>query len=202
MLLSLTGCSYGHKYFPVTSGDETNEYCPSSPETGTKDYQIRIVQSDDFGSLWKRDDAEEALNLVETVSKENDTVVLLFIHGWHHNADSQDDNLLQFKCKVREVSQKLLKLHPGPADKISVIGIYVGWRGRSLPSFLDYATIWGRKDSAERVGEGDVSEFIARLNKIYKKHNASEINNNGKVESSNFMHPGAYRSQPWCTGFV
>jgi hypothetical protein len=48
----------------------------------------------------------------------------------------------------------------------------VGWRGRSLPSFFDYGTMWWRKSAAERVGDGDVSEFLERLQRIYLRANA------------------------------
>ena len=51
-----------------------------------------------------------------------------------------------------------------------MIGIYLGWRGRSLPGPLDYFTFWGRKSAAERIGETDAREFIARLNRIYLDH--------------------------------
>jgi hypothetical protein len=54
---------------------------------------------------------------------------------------------------------------------LHIIGIYIGWRGRSMPGLLDYLTFWGRKPAAERVGEGDVSEFIERLQRIYLRAN-------------------------------
>jgi hypothetical protein len=44
-----------------------------------------------------------------------------------------------------------------------------------LPGPLDYATFWGRKPTAERVGEGDVSEFIERLQRIYLRANGAAI---------------------------
>src|SRR5690606_5395767 len=51
-----------------------------------------------------------------------------------------------------------------------VIGLYIGWRGRSLPGFLDYVTFWGRKGAAERVGQNDMKEFMARLQELYVEH--------------------------------
>jgi hypothetical protein len=56
---------------------------------------------------------------------------------------------------------------------ITVIGIYVGWRGQSLPMPLDYATFWDRKAAAERVGDGDLREFLVRLNRIYRDRSAA-----------------------------
>lgn len=56
---------------------------------------------------------------------------------------------------------------------VRVIGLYVGWRGRSLPWLIDYLTFWGRKSAARRVGEGDLQEFMARLQRIYNDHAAA-----------------------------
>ncbi len=51
---------------------------------------------------------------------------------------------------------------------------YAGWRGRSSPGWLDYTTFWSRKRAAERVGETDTREFIARLNRLYLEHRGLE----------------------------
>ena len=170
-VLSVLGRSYGHKYFKPTVIE-------------TDGYKLYTAESDDFGSFWDNGDAEKALIAVENESDRQDTVVVLFIHGWHHNAKSSDGNLVSFSSKMKILADKLHS-HPS-AKQLTVIGIYVGWRGRSLPSFLDYGTIWWRKDAAERVGEGDVSEFIARMQKIYDKHNVSEHDSNG-TQSDRFM---------------
>ena len=45
---------------------------------------------------------------------------------------------------------------------------------KSLPGVLDYSTFWSRKGAAERVGETDVREFIARLNRLYLEHRSLE----------------------------
>ena len=58
-----------------------------------------------------------------------------------------------------------------PAENFRLIGIYVAWRGASLPGFLDYVTFWGRKSAAQRTGEVDLREFLDRLNQVYRRHN-------------------------------
>ncbi len=61
------------------------------------------------------------------------------------------------------------------STEVQVIGVYVGWRGRSLPDPFDYLTIWPRKEAAERVGDGDLREFLARLEVLYQKRNTAGI---------------------------
>jgi hypothetical protein len=65
------------------------------------------------------------------------------------------------------------QIHGGrDSGPIQIIGVYVGWRGRSLPGLLDYVTFWGRKSSAERVGDSDFQEFMIRLKNAYEDHAA------------------------------
>jgi hypothetical protein len=164
LLPLVSACSYGHKKF-------------ETPPDPAEKYKLRIVQSDDFGSLWDIEAAQKALALIEAESSARNTVVLMFIHGWHHNAAETDANLRNFRETLNSLASKLDAQNPSPADKISLIGVYVGWRGRSLPGLLDNVTIWGRKPAAERVGAGDLSEFIARIQKIYERQASTGTGN-------------------------
>ncbi|GAB2876029.1 hypothetical protein GCM10027277_51720 [Pseudoduganella ginsengisoli] len=118
--------------------------------------------------MWSTAHARDTLAFVDKQSQEANTVVVLFIHGWHHNAAPDDANLEHFQASLNELSKIFKTWYPDKKDEVKIIGVYVGWRGESLPSALDYLTIWDRKPGAERVGEGDVSEFIARLQLIYQ----------------------------------
>jgi hypothetical protein len=164
------GCAFYNHAFPVSP--------PARPG-----YDLHVVQVDDFGSFWEADKAREAIAAVEaqSLSLTSNTFVVVFIHGWHHNAAPDDDNLTQFSAWLDQLSKQLAQPArrgaraelTGSAD-FKLIGIYIGWRGRSLPGFLDYATMWWRKSAAERVGDGDVSEFLERLQRIYLRANAYE----------------------------
>ena len=167
----VSSCSFYHR-----------EYKGEDPYDTT--FLLRTVQVDDFGSWWNPQKAQETFDLVEDAAKNTNTYVVLFIHGWHHNADIEnprdpDDNYENFKKVLAKLAGKLAtsenaetrrRLTGNPDFKL--IGVYVGWRGRSLPGFLDYATMWWRKPAAERVGDGDVSEFIERLHRLYLRTNA------------------------------
>ena len=141
-------------------------------------FELHLVQSDDYGSFWDVKQAQATLDRVEALSKDSNTLVVLFVHGWHHNADPADSNLKDSIEALNELKslldtperRRLREMQTGRAD-VNLVGIYVGWRGRSLPSLLDYLTFWGRKNTAERVGEGDLSEFIERLQRIYLRAN-------------------------------
>jgi hypothetical protein len=167
LVCCLTACGFGHKQFDIAQGPLKGEW-------------TYVLQLDDFGWLWDRAIAEKALEEIERESRRTNTVVTLFIHGWHHNAAPDNANLRDLarslettRAKLGEPlyrdSRKILTDNPD----ITVIGIYVGWRGLALPMPLDYATFWDRKAAAERVGDGDLREFLVRLNRIYRERSAA-----------------------------
>jgi hypothetical protein len=137
-----------------------------------------VLQADDVGKFWNPKMAQDALDEIERHASTTNTIVVVFVHGWHHNADSNNENLVDFRRSMvllREQLDKPLyaesrRLLTG-IDKVRVVGVYMGWRGRALPGLLDYATFWGRKAAAERVGEGDFREFMLQLQAVYKKYN-------------------------------
>ncbi|MEX3694381.1 hypothetical protein AB3X91_41100 [Paraburkholderia sp. BR14263] len=143
-------------------------------------YDLKIVQIDDFGSFWDATRANQTLEEIKQATQEGNVLVVLFIHGWHHNAADDDENLLDFNKTLQALSnvintpvRQALREQLTGSKELRLIGVYMGWRGRSLPGFLDYATMWWRKSAAERVGDGDASEFIERLDRIYLRRNTS-----------------------------
>lgn len=152
----MTACGYGYRAFPV------------QPEIH-QGWRLDVIQSDDYGSLWDPDHARELLNDIKAESQTANTVVVVFIHGWRHNADQDDCNLRDFNATLSELHDRFATQIKTAEDNIRIHGVYVGWRGKSAPTPLDLLTIWSRKPAAERIGEGDVSEFLARLQKIYEE---------------------------------
>ncbi len=179
--LGLISCGYRHEAYRL---DEKSKVPDAL-------YDLYYVEADDEGWLWQPEQAYRALRVVEQSAEERDTFVLLFVHGWHHSSRCCDSNVQSFRKTLAQLHDELSRnVHVGARAAYSkmeksgadfkVIGIYVGWRGRSLPGFLDFFTFWGRKSAAERVGEADAREFIARLNQMYLKKR-------GEPERRNFL---------------
>ena len=159
---------------------------PTIEEDTQGDFDFHVIQADDQGSLWDSGQAQKVLDRVQALSKSDNTLVVLFIHGWHHNAASDDPNLRDFRTALAALNAEIstperqaLRARATGSPASRLVGIYVGWRGRSLPGPLDYLTFWGRKPAAERVGEGDVGEFIERLQRLYLRANAAAMNGAG-----------------------
>ncbi|WP_322051724.1 hypothetical protein [Paraburkholderia bannensis] len=168
--VTLGGCSFYNREYKTENID-------SNP------YDLKLVQFDDFGSFWDANKANETLRQVDEAARSGNTLVVVFIHGWHHNASGDDPNLLDFKLTLDKLSAALrtpernaLRKQLTGSSELRIMGVFMGWRGRSLPGDLDYATMWWRKSAAERVGDGDAAEFIERLDRIYLRQNAHPAN--------------------------
>lgn len=168
MLFALVGCSYGHKHYNPTA---TIDRLPSS--------RVLVLEVTDYGRFWDRTAAESIYKLLEKESIGKNIVLVTFIHGWHHNAAVGDGNRKDFEKTVRMLQEKVNKpdyaesrTALGLKENVEVIGLYVGWRGESLPLWLDYLTFWGRKAAAERVGGGDLREFLLKVQNLYNIRNS------------------------------
>jgi hypothetical protein len=167
-LLLLGGCSGYHKLYRNADPDPN-----LAPE-------VHFIEADDEGWFWDTDQAKNTLKAVREAANASDTVVVTFVHGWHHLAKCCDDNLEGFKEVLRRLEAQLdrdmyavarQRIHGAgkKVGRVRIVGIYVGWRGRALPGLLDYLTFWKRKAAAERVGEGDLQEFLIRLRNFHEE---------------------------------
>jgi hypothetical protein len=87
--------------------------------------------------------------------------VVVFVHGWKHNARSDDTNVRRFRSLLESLD--LVERTTGCGRK--VVGVYAGWRGASttLGDPLANLTFYSRKAAAERVALGDVRLLFSHL---------------------------------------
>jgi hypothetical protein len=133
-------------------------------------YDIAYIEFDDMGEYWtigqlgRHDRAtsqlEQAVALITKRKEAGPVAVVAFIHGWKNNASAYDErqkhqkNLAGFKKALQQLAEK----DPGHA----YIGIFLSWRGQSLPGdpFLSY---WDRREAARRVGGASMTEALFKL---------------------------------------
>ena len=134
---------------------------------------LSFVEFDEFGNFFSRKQLSDALGRAKTASQAGSTI-LVFVHGWHHDARPGDSNVRSFNELVSKVRK---------ASGSKALGIYVGWRGETIDSnyaIADVAsmllTFWGRKDAAHSVGYGGgVSELISELASIRAQNPSSRL---------------------------
>ena len=111
------------------------------------------------------------LNVAAADPRNDGITLVVFIHGWKHNASAGDDNVDGFR-KLLQTTASIEANRPqiafasrgkqGPTRR--VVGVYVSWRGGSIDvPLLKEATFWSRKTAAMHVAQGSSRELFARL---------------------------------------
>lgn len=123
-------------------------------------FSMNFVEIDEQGLLTNRAQADGAIRTA-SAPEDKGSLVVVFVHGWHHNAASTDANVKAFYKALARVSQW------NPNRRVK--GIYIGWRGESLPlPGLKYLTFWERKATSDEVGRGSLLEFLLKLERGVK----------------------------------
>ena len=168
LLMVLGACGYAHKNYDQADGPLVHPY----------DF---VIQVDDYGAFWDPEIPAQALEAIAHSARTTNTIVIVLVHGWHHSAAPDDEFAMGFADAlqaIRDTLQTNVGGKPNPYwqarqiltghGEVNIFGIYIGWRGSSLPATLNYLTYWDRKHAAEQVGNEDLREFLLRLNLLYR----------------------------------
>lgn len=183
-LLVALGCTTPHRAWrtsvapvSVADGDLQDRVRRAAIATSSierhEGFSIGIVELDDQGRFWDRRQlrALEAEVLGQAGGPEDPGVVLtIFVHGWRHDASVCDANVACFRELVRRIAldqREALAARGGDTRPRAVIGVFVGWRGLSSTAWpLEQLSFLGRKNAALRVGAGDMTELLTRLDRL------------------------------------
>jgi hypothetical protein len=134
-------------------------------------YELAVVEFDDQGRCYDRgqmDGVAKRLNALapDDAQQGQDAILIAFVHGWQHDARSDDDNLAAFRTLLdKTVEYEKSATAPGAKPR-PVLGVFVGWRGLSdfgPGSVVQDATFWARQAAGQRVAVGSVRELFGRL---------------------------------------
>lgn len=122
-------------------------------------FEVAYVEFTDQGWLHSRAQMNHALRQVQPRADDGRPVQLVvFVHGWKHSASHDDENVRNFRRRILPPFAR----SAGPGTR--TIGLYVGWRGKSLDVPLAReTTFYDRKFTAEHVARGSIRELIARI---------------------------------------
>lgn len=178
LLLAITACAplvqYRTDYaLCATPAPRTASDCAASalqlvPAGDGAEYTLGFIEFDDQGQLWDRRQMAAVLDHLTTRAADDDQLIVVFVHGWKHNAAPGDSNIDTFRSVLARLSrdEALVARQLGkPARRVS--GVYLGWRGGSVPvRWIENLTFWDRKSTAQKVGHGGVTEVLARLEQL------------------------------------
>ena len=137
-------------------------------------YGLGIVEFDDQGLCYDREQMSAVAGKLDAcMVGEKDIILVVFTHGWKHDARTDDSNLVAFEG----VLQKTAGLEDELSTQIGVparpvFGLFAAWRGMSLYDrfgILDNATFWDRQEAGRRVSTGSVRELLGRC-RHYHNH--------------------------------
>lgn len=128
-------------------------------------FDLAIVEFDDQGLCYQRAQMDALQAKLDSLK---DAIIVLFVHGWKHDARSDDDNLVSFRTILGALARVVR-----PTGR-PVLGVFAAWRGMSLygPLLIE-ATFFGRKEAALRVALGSVRELFIRLRR-YRNQEARD----------------------------
>ena len=179
------GCGKGT---PEIWGDDKEEH-----------FRVHYVEFDDQGWLYTgsaeqgkpqnpsktRTQIDLAMeDLARTLEKGRKVRLVVFAHGWKHNADPRDRDVVRFRELLAQFDATRDTIMRGN-DNTELIGIYIGWRGRSwetnnyASNLLLNLTFWSRKSAAIRVAQGEVRELFARVRGLQEFYNGDRANKCG-----------------------
>jgi hypothetical protein len=134
------------------------------------DYLMGFVEFDDQGQFHDRRQVNFLIDQLVEESTTNNLIMVVFVHGWKHNAEIGDQNIENFRhilTQLSDLEEGSFVGDPQMSKPRKVVGIYVGWRGKSLDAgFLTNLSFWERKNTAHKVGHGGVTELLGRLEGI------------------------------------
>jgi hypothetical protein len=147
------------------------------PKQARGDYHLAFVEFDDQGWFADRKQMEALFMTIQRIEQEEKRrtgghlLILLYAHGWKHDASQCDDNVICFSRLLERVDILERNFQTKGKDR-RVVGVYVGWRGLSIKGGpLSNISFWTRKAAAERVGRGGVTELLTRLSEYRAMRN-------------------------------
>ncbi len=132
------------------------------------EYLLGFIEFDDQGQVWDRGQMLGVLEKLWERSGSNDLLLVVFVHGWKHSAAPGDKNIQTFRGVLDDLSdaEQYIARQTGLKPR-QVVGLYLGWRGGSVTiPYLENITFWDRKNTAQKVGHGGVTEVLSHLESI------------------------------------
>ena len=132
------------------------------------EYRLSFVEYDDKGQLRDRKQMDAVLDEYWRLAKDDDVLLITFVHGWHHSAQPEDGNIASFRKMLAEVSKmEAAGSKQQGRSKRKILGLYIGWRGDSISvPYINSVTFWDRKNTAHNVGQQGVTEMLLKLEEI------------------------------------
>ncbi|MFT5498398.1 MAG: hypothetical protein ACI9TH_003810, partial [Kiritimatiellia bacterium] len=130
-----------------------------------------VVEFDEQGELWQREQLSGLLTHIDEVKRSGQNVLLmLYVHGWNHNASPRSENYRRFRALIEELPIESIKLGPSNERPNHLMGVYIGWPGRGIDTrvfSVPWAeTRWGASTGLGTRMVGGLYDFVYQLSDL------------------------------------
>jgi hypothetical protein len=200
-ILAFSSCTSFHPYRTASPGTAMpcrsdlkgrvdRGACSSAAWEIDPDYDLFFAEFDDQGLAHPADESSVGFAFQQIAGiddalrsrfKVGDINLIVYVHGWKHDARSEDSDVEKFRQLLHSVKVLEDAKHPkSDGDEYlaiphrRVVGIFVGWRGLSttVEPFKELS-FWGRKETSSRVAVGSARELFSRLRAYQQMRNAN-----------------------------
>lgn len=178
-LLFCIGCTPNALYrnnFSLCQADKkdcSNNSVIHYAQGSAREFYLGFTEFDDQGQVYAREQLDNLIQGYTELAGDEDIILSVFIHGWHHTAKAGDSNIESYQKLLGDIAANentmasLLNRKPR-----KVLGVYLGWRGESLTTpIIHHLTFWDRKKVAHDVGLQGVTEVLVKLEQIVNVQN-------------------------------
>lgn len=112
----------------------------------------------------------EWTEVLEQLKVKKSQIILIYVHGWKHNADDDDQDRRNFESLLRELAEEEKIRRSDPRQ---VVGIYIGWNGKAMTlPIIENLSFWSRKHAADQLTQSSVlTKFIGAMTHVRKLQN-------------------------------
>ena len=159
---------------PFVSGVQLDQYEPFAAAQPEHHFDLSYIEFDEKGDYWDRRQLGWTVQAIKRATRAKNTVLVVYVHGWQNDAsDLRGHDVGKFRCLLRNLAE-------ADGGQHRFFGVYVGWRGKSIPGgdgifregslpdllakafyFVPHElSFYNRKDTATRVAGLPVTEAI------------------------------------------
>lgn len=156
------------------AGEQLPQYEPfEAAESARHHFDFSYIEFDEKGDYWDRRQLAWTIDEIRRVARRQNVVLVVYVHGWQNDAsDLRGHDVAKIHCLLERLS--------ATQHDRRFFGVYIGWRGKSVPggdgwfkknSIADVLSrgtffvphelsFYGRKNAATRVAGLPVTESI------------------------------------------
>ena len=159
---------------PFVQGEQLDQYEPFTTEKPNHRFDLSYIEFDEKGDYWDRRQLGWTVQEIKHAAHAKDVVLVVYVHGWQNDASGlRGHDVGKFHCLLDNLAQ-------ADGGQHRFVGVYIGWRGKSIPGgdgwFKDGSvpdllakaaffvphelSFYNRKDTATRVAGMPVTEAI------------------------------------------